>query len=101
LFRQAGPTIAVKRPALSVEPSIQVHKLKPNDLLLTFASDYLWEHFLFLSCRIIFLISIDPVHGSRVNLRNLPILQRREIVDYGLNVSRDQRPYVLATNILD
>jgi len=29
------------------------------------------------------------------------ILQRREIVDYGLNVSRDQRPYVLATNILD
>ena len=28
-------------------------------------------------------------------------LQRREIVDYGLNVSQDQRPYVLATNILD
>ncbi|PWZ53039.1 putative protein phosphatase 2C 34 [Zea mays] len=44
LFRQVGPPIALKRPALSAEPSVQVRKLKPNDLFLIFASDGLWEH---------------------------------------------------------
>ncbi|KAK3149264.1 hypothetical protein QOZ80_3AG0215060 [Eleusine coracana subsp. coracana] len=44
IFRQIGPPISLKRPALSAEPSIQVHKLKPNDLFLIFASDGLWEH---------------------------------------------------------
>ncbi|RCV40774.1 hypothetical protein SEVIR_9G080700v4 [Setaria viridis] len=44
LFRQVGPPVALKRPALSAEPSIQVRKLKPNDLFLIFASDGLWEH---------------------------------------------------------
>ncbi|XP_062212481.1 probable protein phosphatase 2C 34 [Phragmites australis] len=44
LFRQIGPPIALKRPALSAEPSVQVHKLKPNDMFLIFASDGLWEH---------------------------------------------------------
>ena len=44
LFREVGPPIALKRPALSAEPSIQVRKLNPNDLFLIFASDGLWEH---------------------------------------------------------
>lgn len=44
LFRQIGPVIALKRPALSAEPQIQVRKLKPTDLFLIFASDGLWEH---------------------------------------------------------
>jgi pyruvate dehydrogenase phosphatase len=44
LFREIGPSIPLKRPALSAEPSIQVRKLKPNDLFLIFASDGLWEH---------------------------------------------------------
>ncbi|RLN17414.1 putative protein phosphatase 2C 34 [Panicum miliaceum] len=44
LFGQVGPPIALKRPALSAEPSIQVRKLNPNDLFLIFASDGLWEH---------------------------------------------------------
>jgi pyruvate dehydrogenase phosphatase len=44
LFRQIGPVIALKRPALSAEPQIQVRKLKPTDQFLIFASDGLWEH---------------------------------------------------------
>jgi pyruvate dehydrogenase phosphatase len=44
LFREIGPPIPLKRPALSAEPSIQVRKLKSNDLFLIFASDGLWEH---------------------------------------------------------
>jgi serine/threonine protein phosphatase PrpC len=44
VFRNVGPPIPLKRPALSAEPSIQVRKLKPNDLFLIFASDGLWEH---------------------------------------------------------
>lgn len=44
LFRQIGPVIALKRPALSAEPQIHVRKLKPNDQFLIFASDGLWEH---------------------------------------------------------
>ncbi|KAF0915082.1 hypothetical protein E2562_033197 [Oryza meyeriana var. granulata] len=44
LFRNIGPPIPLKRPALSAEPSIHVRKLKPNDLFLIFASDGLWEH---------------------------------------------------------
>jgi len=44
LFREVGPPIILKRPALSSEPSIQVRKLNPNDLFLIFASDGLWEH---------------------------------------------------------
>ncbi|CAD6206747.1 unnamed protein product [Miscanthus lutarioriparius] len=44
LFRQVGAPIPLKRPALSAEPSVQVRKLKPNDLFLIFASDGLWEH---------------------------------------------------------
>jgi hypothetical protein len=44
LFRQVGAPVALKRPTLSAEPSIQVRKLKPNDLFLIFASDGLWEH---------------------------------------------------------
>jgi pyruvate dehydrogenase phosphatase len=44
LFRQIGPVIALKRPALSAEPQIHVRKLKPNDQFIIFASDGLWEH---------------------------------------------------------
>lgn len=44
LFQEIGPPIPLKRPALSAEPSIQVCKLKSNDLFLIFASDGLWEH---------------------------------------------------------
>jgi pyruvate dehydrogenase phosphatase len=44
LFRQIGPVIALKRPALSADPQVQVRKLKPNDQFLIFASDGLWEH---------------------------------------------------------
>ncbi|CAM0876361.1 unnamed protein product [Alopecurus aequalis] len=44
LFRQIGPVIALKRPALSAVPQIQVRKLKPTDQFLIFASDGLWEH---------------------------------------------------------
>ncbi|KAG8098258.1 hypothetical protein GUJ93_ZPchr0013g37929 [Zizania palustris] len=44
LFRNIGPPIPLKRPALSADPSIHVRKLKPNDLFLIFASDGLWEH---------------------------------------------------------
>uniref|UniRef100_A0ACD6A819 Uncharacterized protein n=1 Tax=Avena sativa TaxID=4498 RepID=A0ACD6A819_AVESA len=44
IFRQIGPVISMKRPALSAEPQIQVRKLKPTDQFLIFASDGLWEH---------------------------------------------------------
>ncbi|KAI4985011.1 hypothetical protein ZWY2020_017641 [Hordeum vulgare] len=44
LFRQIGPVIALKRPALSAEPQIHVRKLKPTDQFIIFASDGLWEH---------------------------------------------------------
>jgi pyruvate dehydrogenase phosphatase len=44
LFQEIGPPIPLKRPALSMDPSTQVCKLKPNDLFLIFASDGLWEH---------------------------------------------------------
>ncbi|KAF2936797.1 hypothetical protein DAI22_03g004000 [Oryza sativa Japonica Group] len=39
VFRSIGPPIPLKQLALSAEPSIQVRKLKPNDMFLIFASD--------------------------------------------------------------
>ncbi|RWR78009.1 putative protein phosphatase 2C 63 [Cinnamomum micranthum f. kanehirae] len=43
LFHQFGPPIPLKRPVMTAEPSIEVRKLKPQDLFLIFASDGLWE----------------------------------------------------------
>ncbi|CAN6471072.1 unnamed protein product [Victoria cruziana] len=40
-FRLSQP---MKRPILSAEPSITVHKLEPSDKFVIFASDGLWEH---------------------------------------------------------
>lgn len=40
-FRLRDP---IKRPILSADPSISVHKIQQNDQFLIFASDGLWEH---------------------------------------------------------
>ncbi|KAI3519143.1 hypothetical protein L1887_08170 [Cichorium endivia] len=40
-FRVRDP---IKRPILSADPSISVHKIQQNDQFLIFASDGLWEH---------------------------------------------------------
>ncbi|XP_031485887.1 probable protein phosphatase 2C 46 [Nymphaea colorata] len=40
-FRLPRP---MKRPILSAEPAITVHKLEPSDKFIIFASDGLWEH---------------------------------------------------------
>ncbi|XP_010277132.1 PREDICTED: probable protein phosphatase 2C 63 [Nelumbo nucifera] len=42
-FQQFGYPVPLKRPVMSAEPSIQIRKLKPQDLFLIFASDGLWE----------------------------------------------------------
>ncbi|KAL9275833.1 putative protein phosphatase 2C 28 [Drosera capensis] len=49
-----------KRPLLSSEPSISVHELQPEDQLIIFASDGLWEH---LSNQ----EAVDIVHSSSHN----------------------------------
>lgn len=33
-----------EKPILSSEPSLCIHKLRPEDLFIIFASDGLWEH---------------------------------------------------------
>ncbi|KAK9163735.1 hypothetical protein Syun_004637 [Stephania yunnanensis] len=43
LFHQFGPPIPLKRPVMTAEPSIQIRKLRPQDMFLIFASDGLWE----------------------------------------------------------
>lgn len=43
LFQQLVSPLPLKRPVISAEPSIRIHKLKPHDLFLIFASDGLWE----------------------------------------------------------
>ncbi|KAA8537830.1 hypothetical protein F0562_027590 [Nyssa sinensis] len=43
LFPQFGFPIPLKRPVMTAEPSIQVRKLRHQDLFLIFASDGLWE----------------------------------------------------------
>ncbi|XP_064961104.1 probable protein phosphatase 2C 78 isoform X1 [Musa acuminata AAA Group] len=43
LFQQLVSPLPLKRPVITAEPSIRVHKLKPHDLFLIFASDGLWE----------------------------------------------------------
>ncbi|XP_008780893.2 probable protein phosphatase 2C 78 [Phoenix dactylifera] len=43
LFQHSVSPIPLKRAVMTAEPSIQTHKLKPNDLFLIFASDGLWE----------------------------------------------------------
>ncbi|XP_008792656.1 probable protein phosphatase 2C 78 [Phoenix dactylifera] len=43
VFQQSVFPVPLKRPVITAEPSIQTHKLKPNDLFLIFASDGLWE----------------------------------------------------------
>ncbi|XP_077233431.1 putative protein phosphatase 2C 78 [Tasmannia lanceolata] len=43
LFHQFGSPIPLKRAVMTAEPSIQVRKIKPQDLFLIFASDGLWE----------------------------------------------------------
>ncbi|WOK97502.1 putative protein phosphatase 2C 78 [Canna indica] len=43
LFQQIVSPVPLRRPVISAEPSIRVHKLKPHDLFLIFASDGLWE----------------------------------------------------------
>ncbi|XP_010271837.1 PREDICTED: probable protein phosphatase 2C 63 [Nelumbo nucifera] len=43
LFHQFGSPVPLKRPVMTAEPSIQIRKLKPQDLFLIFASDGLWE----------------------------------------------------------
>ncbi|XP_020584269.1 probable protein phosphatase 2C 78 [Phalaenopsis equestris] len=43
LFQQIVCPIPLKRPVMTAEPTIQVRRLKPNDLFLIFASDGLWE----------------------------------------------------------
>ncbi|XP_074585967.1 putative protein phosphatase 2C 78 [Curcuma longa] len=43
LFQQFVSPVPLKRPVISAEPSIRIHKLKPHDLFLIFASDGLWE----------------------------------------------------------
>ncbi|KAJ7297301.1 hypothetical protein O6H91_20G024000 [Diphasiastrum complanatum] len=40
-FRLSEP---LQRPVLTAEPSISVHKLRPQDEFIIFASDGLWEH---------------------------------------------------------
>ncbi|KAF8410169.1 hypothetical protein HHK36_002691 [Tetracentron sinense] len=43
LFQQFGFPVPLKRAVMTAEPSIQIRKLKPQDLFLIFASDGLWE----------------------------------------------------------
>ncbi|XP_077216150.1 putative protein phosphatase 2C 78 [Tasmannia lanceolata] len=43
LFHQFGCPIPLKRAVMTAEPSIQIRKIKPQDLFLIFASDGLWE----------------------------------------------------------
>ncbi|KAF5184665.1 phosphatase 2C [Thalictrum thalictroides] len=43
LFQQFGSPVPLKRAVMTAEPSIQIRKLKPQDLFLIFASDGLWE----------------------------------------------------------
>lgn len=43
LFQQVVCPIPLKRPVMTAEPTIQVRRLRPNDMFLIFASDGLWE----------------------------------------------------------
>ncbi|KAG6480290.1 probable protein phosphatase 2C 63 [Zingiber officinale] len=43
MFQQIVSPLRLKRPVITAEPSIKVHKLKPHDKFLIFASDGLWE----------------------------------------------------------
>ncbi|KAM0067997.1 putative protein-serine/threonine phosphatase [Helianthus debilis subsp. tardiflorus] len=43
LFQQYAAPIPLKRAVMSAEPSILIHKLRPQDLFIVFASDGLWE----------------------------------------------------------
>lgn len=43
LFQQFGAPVPLKRAVMTAEPSIQIRKLRPQDLFLIFASDGLWE----------------------------------------------------------
>lgn len=43
LFQRIVSPIPLKRPVMTAEPSIEVRKLRANDLFLIFASDGLWE----------------------------------------------------------
>ncbi|MCL7046544.1 hypothetical protein MKW94_003337 [Papaver nudicaule] len=43
LFQQFGSAVPLKRAVMTAEPSIEIRKIKPQDLFLIFASDGLWE----------------------------------------------------------
>ncbi|KAK8943707.1 putative protein phosphatase 2C 78 [Platanthera guangdongensis] len=43
LFQKVVCPIPLKRPVVTAEPSIEVHRLRPHDHFLIFASDGLWE----------------------------------------------------------
>ncbi|KAL5706911.1 [pyruvate dehydrogenase (acetyl-transferring)]-phosphatase [Ranunculus cassubicifolius] len=43
LFQQFGSPVPLKRAVMTAEPSIEIRKLRPQDLFLIFASDGLWE----------------------------------------------------------
>lgn len=43
VFQQSVSPIPLKRPVMTAVPSVKIHKLRPHDLFLIFASDGLWE----------------------------------------------------------